>query len=702
MNVLSIPVIITFTVNASIFLLSLLVEKKTCDKRWFSVFAFLFVFWNFSEFLLLNQSGSAHIVQNYQTAFSLIFVLPSLLFVIIDCYLPYVRKPELNDLTVLIILLSPLVILSIDGPVFEINVYPVPKLNGAYFYHVYLVRGWKFYALLGLSVVFYELALVKLVQKLLLAKSLGERARLIYFTGGMVVFIVLFYLLVFSRHSSLSSLFYLVLFYLSPWFFYYLIVSDKLFSTEFVVKESLAYIALSSIIATFYFLVIREMIDVMRISFNIKTFWLEVVLIFSVIVLIYPLKFRIQQFIDKILYKNIELLRQHTIAFVDDLYKIYDNQALLFKISEFVVQNFDSQEVVVLVKKKEHFVDCGNRYKLRLNTDCFLANLLERLKGVIEFYSLDPQVVDKQCYDFLLEVRAALIFPVFYNNKVDAIIILSEKKNEKNYTFEEIRIIKILINELSSLYSRNKLIGLIKFQEERKAQMERLATIGRMTSTIAHEIRNPLNTISVAAQTLLSKELEPEQRYDLEKYILEETQRLNNILNDLLQFSRLPSPVYECFSVSDFAGKLESYIANHPKAQRVDYRVVNKVNTEQIVLDQSLLLQIFINLINNALDAIDEKMQEKQDYKGRLLVLLKDTDDSFVFVIHDNGQEIDPQIREKIFEPFYTTKVQGTGLGLAISQNIAKAMDGEILLLNHSHYKRFMIKIPKKHNPDEC
>jgi PAS domain S-box-containing protein len=205
------------------------------------------------------------------------------------------------------------------------------------------------------------------------------------------------------------------------------------------------------------------------------------------------------------------------------------------------------------------------------------------------------------------------------------------------------------------------------------AHSEKMATIGRLVSGVAHEVNNPLAAILGFTDLLLENpEVPVSAREDLQ-IILQETQRTKDIVQDLLSFARQRPVQRELVQVNSVLRqtiKLRSYdFASHGVEVVEDFE--EKLATA--LGDSQQLQQVFLNILNNAYDAVQEAGQ-----RGRIKIHTRRQAEMIEVAISDNGTGIvDPQ---RIFDPFYTTKQagKGTGLGLSICYGIVRAHGGEI------------------------
>jgi two-component system NtrC family sensor kinase len=223
------------------------------------------------------------------------------------------------------------------------------------------------------------------------------------------------------------------------------------------------------------------------------------------------------------------------------------------------------------------------------------------------------------------------------------------------------------------------------------AHSEKMATIGRLVSGVAHEVNNPLAAILGFTDLLLENPQVPENAREDLQIILRETQRTKDIVQDLLSFARQRPVQRELVQVNSVLRqtiKLRSYdFASHgvEVVEEFDERLSPALG------DSQQLQQVFLNILNNAYDAVQESGQ-----RGRIAIRTRLRGESIEVAVTDNGTGIaDP---ERIFDPFYTTKQagKGTGLGLSICYGIVRAHGGEILCWNNSDQRgsTFVVRVP--------
>ncbi|PIV80555.1 hypothetical protein COW53_09045 [bacterium CG17_big_fil_post_rev_8_21_14_2_50_64_8] len=211
-----------------------------------------------------------------------------------------------------------------------------------------------------------------------------------------------------------------------------------------------------------------------------------------------------------------------------------------------------------------------------------------------------------------------------------------------------------------------------KAMTARIREADRMAAVGEMAASIAHEIRNPLASIRGSVE-LLAGELDLEGNLDqLLSLVLKESGRVNTIINDFLAYSRMRPTSLRRFSAEEFLGEVELQAIQHVVANggkvEVDFRC--EPADLEVRADPSQLTQLVLNLVINACEAME--------YAGKIELTLAKGSDSYLLEISDTGPGIDADMAEDLYTPFKTTKEKGTGLGLAMVARIAAAHDGQV------------------------
>jgi signal transduction histidine kinase len=223
-------------------------------------------------------------------------------------------------------------------------------------------------------------------------------------------------------------------------------------------------------------------------------------------------------------------------------------------------------------------------------------------------------------------------------------------------------------------------------------RQERISTIGRLSSSIVHDLRNPLAAIYGGAEMLVDTELSAQQMKRLAANIYRSSRRIQELLQDLVNVSRGKSEAAEMCLLREVVEAACDASAAAAEAQAV--RITFKPDAEEVELpiERARMERVFLNLIGNALEAMPD---------GGAIEIVERAEGDAVFIeFSDTGPGIEPAIREKLFEPFVSAgKKNGLGLGLALSRQTVLDHGGEIWIEGNSPGARFIIRLPLRKNP---
>ncbi len=224
--------------------------------------------------------------------------------------------------------------------------------------------------------------------------------------------------------------------------------------------------------------------------------------------------------------------------------------------------------------------------------------------------------------------------------------------------------------------------------KEKLAQSERLSSLGGMVAGISHEIRNPLGIIRSSAELLKKKIAQVDPSNAIPDIIVEESNRLNLIITDFLNFAKPRLPQLAACRIEDLLEKNIVFIA--PQIQDQGYIIVKHFanHLPEIQVDSDMLYQAFLNIFMNAIQAMPDG--------GKIQVSIQSDSRILTVCIEDEGPGVPEDLLEKIWDPFFTTKEKGTGLGLGIVKNIIESHNGSIRVENRKEVSgvRVIIELP--------
>jgi signal transduction histidine kinase len=284
---------------------------------------------------------------------------------------------------------------------------------------------------------------------------------------------------------------------------------------------------------------------------------------------------------------------------------------------------------------------------------------------------------------FALTVMSALIFSggtaiTFSHTKNILRRLASIRKATRDMAagkFTPIHVPKAHDEITNLIVSFNRMGQALQQKQDELLQSKKMASIGTFSSGIAHEINNPLNNISLSADTLLEEfdSMDEEETKEILGDIMTQTERASKIVRNLLDFSRAHATEMEPLHIDEVLQKTTKLIANELRIHKIALETQIADSLPVVHGDFQKLQQVFLNLIINAEQAIGEY--------GRIFIEARIADNDTIRVdVSDTGPGIDQRHLEQIFDPFFTTKEagKGTGLGLSIVYGIVKKHGGYI------------------------
>mgnify|MGYP006101450305 FL=1 len=282
-----------------------------------------------------------------------------------------------------------------------------------------------------------------------------------------------------------------------------------------------------------------------------------------------------------------------------------------------------------------------------------------------------------------LSISIAIRFSSRFFRSINNLIIASSKigKGNLNTKVPEIKSDK----DMEILNKNfNLMTGQLKAQQEKLIISERHEAWESLARKLAHEIKNPLTPIQLTIDKLknrYSDKVAIEQKEDFTKslkIIGKQIKQIENLVNEFSDFARMPKPILKD---NDLIYLVKDNI-NLIKELDVNTSINFNANVDRVILnsDNEQLCRVFLNLIKNSIESIQEKRSTNVNFKGNIDITLKDSTSSISFIIIDNGLGfgmLKKNIRD-VLNPYFTTKKKGTGLGLAIVNKIINDHNGSI------------------------
>mgnify|MGYP000981612606 CR=1 FL=1 len=312
----------------------------------------------------------------------------------------------------------------------------------------------------------------------------------------------------------------------------------------------------------------------------------------------------------------------------------------------------ESSAAIAIVNEDFRIIEANHQFCQIVKTD---------REKIIDEYLVDVQFKGELNEYFTMIKNELQLYSKFrgelnYDNKILLIYVTPSSTGSK---FNGYLFIEVDITEQKKL-------------EEQLVKSEKLAALGKMAAVLAHEIKTPLTSIKMNTDIIAAElKLNKDEKENI-AIIQTEINRLNNLVKDVLQFSRQMELDISEFNLFDLVEKIKHQLNSKLKSKNIS--LLNNLGKIDLMADRQRLTQVFLNLIDNSIEAISN------NGKIELKSFIDEDKNNFQILIIDSGTGISDDI--KVFEPFYTTKTSGTGLGLSITQKIIEQHKGKINLVS--------------------
>jgi C4-dicarboxylate-specific signal transduction histidine kinase len=351
------------------------------------------------------------------------------------------------------------------------------------------------------------------------------------------------------------------------------------------------------------------------------------------------------------------------------------------------------QQAFCLVKSKGSgsFPAPGQKFREQSR----LIDYITRLNRPVLVTDLVSELADEEDLEILQHFHSGIVVPLIYQTRLIGLFAMSDKISGREFQLDDLEFLSILGNQIAvaienaRLYEAEKMATTaLREAQQQLLQTERLAALGQMSASIAHEVNNPLGIIK--NYLLLIRRTIAENPASLGHLVVveQEIDRIASIVRQLLEFHR-PKPM-EVFPVQitsviddvlSFTGRLLESAGVEIERRFGDGPYI-------VMGSSDSLKQVFLNLLINARDAMPDG--------GKVILEGKRVDGRVIIEVCDTGPGISAEIAPHIFEPFFTTKEvgKGTGLGLSVCYGIIKSHNGSITFRNLNPGSCFEITLP--------
>ncbi len=314
-------------------------------------------------------------------------------------------------------------------------------------------------------------------------------------------------------------------------------------------------------------------------------------------------------------------------------------------------------------------------YPLSDTREVVVSCAKEKKTVIIKDADNDPRVTEE--FRKSLGVSEFVCVPLIAKNEPKGAIVADNIYTREPITEDHVNILTMFANqaalaiENAETYKRleDKINQLTETQQI-LIRSEKLATIGSMSSYIAHEIRNPLVTIGGFAKALSRTTFTDSKNKTNIDIIIEEVKRLEKILNNITDFSKPSKPEKVYIQICEIMENTCILMENYFQEKHIKLHKEIETDIPQIFADPAQIKQVFLNILMNAVESMPDG--------GNLDVKIKTANESIEIDIIDTGKGIPQEVLQDIYDPFFTTKQSGTGVGLSISLKIIEDHGGNI------------------------
>ncbi|OGW94144.1 MAG: hypothetical protein A3G36_03230 [Omnitrophica bacterium RIFCSPLOWO2_12_FULL_45_13] len=307
-----------------------------------------------------------------------------------------------------------------------------------------------------------------------------------------------------------------------------------------------------------------------------------------------------------------------------------------------------------------------------LEIDKLVMLTKEKLEKTMKLEYCGIVITDKDDKNIVYNSEIKLKIPITLNDKAIGALLLGKKKSDEEYTKDDIDILQSLTRALGIAISNAKLFDELARTQAEMAQKDKMATVGTLAASMAHEIRNPITTIRVFSEYVPDRLKDTEFTNKYKDIVVKEVDKIDHIIQTLIDFSGDDSAAeIEMVSLEESIDELTSLTGlDKDMLDKIDFVKEIPANISKIRVNRKELDGILLNLIQNAMHAIEGK--------GRITFKAEEKNEFVELDIIDTGCGMSDDIAKNIFNPFFTTRSEGFGLGLFVVKQLVKRNGGTI------------------------
>jgi len=456
---------------------------------------------------------------------------------------------------------------------------------------------------------------------------------------------------------------------------------------ELVIRRSFFVIILSIVIFGVYFFGIRQLSEYLRTCFRIIPGLFEATSILALVVTFPIYKKWLQKKVNQIFFREFGYYHQLFNELEQTINRIFGLQQLVDYIQKTVskVLFLDSVNLTIFESADGKIDYLATTFPEIPDVENVIRKIEQENSRLLRLEDVKEENVTAE----IKALNAGLIIPIRHKNKLMGLLSFRAKPPRRPILTQELDMLQSLAAQTAMSVSSALLMEEKLKLEREVSRKERLASIGQMAATLAHDIKNPLSSIKSITQSLEEQVSDPSMKEDL-GVIVHEVDRLNYSIHQLLQFARSSSQDLADVSLVAVVEHVIKILQNECTTQKVQIKHSYNGNIPMVFGSNFGLQDIFLNLLLNALQEMPSGGEIEIDYQRN--------GQSVEVMISDSGPGIRPDLMTRIFDPFFTTKQQGTGLGLAVVKQKLAEFGADIQVINlKPHGSRFTLTFPISH-----
>lgn len=450
---------------------------------------------------------------------------------------------------------------------------------------------------------------------------------------------------------------------------------------ELIIEESLIVASFAAVVLTIYIYGIKTIGDWMTLRYGIRPGVVEALLILGLALAAAPLRRWLEKRFHKLFEREAALYRQIVSRISSQAGQYKQLPQLLDFVQQQTTNALGLRSARILLRARFVSSEPGQEIAANNNPAALSDSLLENVIELSQSSGWQPI----ENHPALASHGFVLAYPLRRDERVSGVLFIDAAAATLN---EDTRsVLEVLAGQVAIAIEDCRLVEENVALERKLAERERLAALGQMAATVAHEIKNPLSAIKSIAQVMSEDEtMSREYARDL-SLIVGETDRLGQSVTQLLSFARSQPPA----ELPQLASQLVTAVVRlfEASANNRGVKLTTKLGRDGELSGElvSAVRVALSNLVLNSLQATD---------KGGEVTITQDIEDNALFVwVEDTGPGVSEELRKRVWEPFFTTKQRGTGLGLAIVRKRMEEAGGTARLVSSASGKgsRFELRV---------